>query len=117
VAKKKKRESSDNKSNKQSSRNCNSKKSSNSKKNANSKENNKDNIKFSDFSYAELIVLASTFSYSLFKELDEEDIAIYLVFLGLLLSNMQVLVAQKAIKAKRQAPVAEDLDLELETEI
>ncbi|WP_419727169.1 hypothetical protein [Terrisporobacter petrolearius] len=113
MAKKKKRESTDKKSNKQSSRNCNSKKSSNSKKNTNSK----DNIKFSDFSYAELIVLASTFSYSLFKELDEEDIAIYLVFLGLLLSNMQVLVAQKAIKAKRQAPVTEDLDLELETEI
>ncbi|WP_343342716.1 hypothetical protein [Terrisporobacter petrolearius] len=111
MAKKKKRESTEKKSNKQSSRNCNSKKSSN------SKENNKDNIKFSDFSYAELIVLASTFSYSLFEELDEEDIAIYLVFLGLLLSNMQVLVAQKAIKAKRQAPVAEDLDLELETEI
>ncbi len=117
MAKKKKRESTEKKSNKQSSRNCNSKKSDNSKKNSKSKQNNKDNIKFSDFSYAELIVLASTFSYSLFEELDEEDIAIYLVFLGLLISNMQVLVAQKAIKAKQQAPVTEDLDLELETEI
>lgn len=114
MAKKKKRESTEKKSNKQSSRNCNSKKSDNSKKSSNSKQNKNDNIKFSDFSYAELIVLASTFSYSLFEELDEEDIAIYLVFLGLLLSNMQVLVAQKAIKAKQQVPVTEDLDLETE---
>ncbi|HBI92972.1 MAG TPA: hypothetical protein DDY58_11440 [Terrisporobacter glycolicus] len=114
MAKKKKRESTDKKSKKQSSRNCNSQKSDNSKKSSNSKDNNKDNIKFSDFSYAELIVLAATLSYSLAEELDEDDIAILLVFLGLLLSDMQALITQKAIKAKRQAPVTEDLELETE---
>lgn len=113
MAKKKKRESTDKKSNKQSSRNCNSKQNSNSK-NSNSKQKNNDNIKFSDFSYAELIVLAATLSYSLAEELDEDDIAIFLVFLGLLLADMQTLVAQKAIKAKQQVPVTEDLELETE---
>lgn len=108
MAKKKKRESTDKKSNKQSSRNCNS------KQNSNSKQKNNDNIKFSDFSYAELIVLAATLSYSLAEELDEDDIAIFLVFLGLLLADMQTLVAQKAIKAKQQVPVTEDLELETE---
>lgn len=108
MAKKKKRESTDKKSNKQSSRNCNS------KQNSNSKQKNNDNIKFSDFSYAELIVLAATLSYSLAEELDEDDIAIFLVFLGLLLADMQTLVAQKAIKAKQRVPVTEDLELETE---
>ncbi|MCC3863169.1 hypothetical protein K0040_02430 [Terrisporobacter petrolearius] len=116
MAKKKKRESTEKKSNKQSSRNCNSKKSSNSKKNSNSKENNKDNIKFSDFTYAELIVLAATLSYSLAEQLDEDDLAILLVFLGLLLTNIRVITTQKAIKAGPQAPNTE-LDLDFETEI
>lgn len=100
--KKKKRESTDNKNNKQSSRNGNSKQKSN------------DNIKFCDFSYAELIVLAATLSYSLAEELDEEDLGILLVFLGLLLADIQVIVAQKAIKAKQQVPITQDLDLEVE---
>lgn len=98
--KRKKRESTDKKSNKQSS------------KNGNSKKNSKDDIKFCDFSYAELIVLAATLSYSLAEELDEDDMAMFLVFLGLLISDIQVLIAQKAIKAKRQAPITEGLDLE-----
>lgn len=98
--KKKKRESTDKKSNKQSSRK------------GNSKQNSKDDIKFCDFSYAELIVLAATLSYSLAEELDEDDLAMLLVFLGLLLSDIQALIAQKAIKAKRQAPITQDLDLE-----
>lgn len=113
MAKKKKRESSEKKNNKQSSRNCNSKQNCNSKKSS-SKQNNNDNIKFSDFSYAELIVLAATLSYSLADELDEDDLAILLVFLGLLLADMQTLVAQKAIKARQQVPVTEDLELETE---
>ncbi|WP_018591218.1 hypothetical protein [Terrisporobacter glycolicus] len=113
MAKKKKRESTDKKNNKQSSRNCNSKQNSNSK-NSNSKQKSNDNIKFSDFSYAELIVLAATLSYSLAEELDEDDIAIFLVFLGLLLADMQTLLTQRSIKAKRQAPTTEDLELETE---
>ena len=105
--KKKKRESTDKKNNKQSSGNCNS------------KQNSKDNIKFSDFSYAELIVLAATLSYSLAEELDEDDLAILLVFLGLLLANIRVITTQKAIEAEQQAPNAGnfDLDLEFETEL
>ena len=105
--KKKKRESTDKKNNKQSSGNCNS------------KQKSKDNIKFSDFSYAELIVLAATLSYSLAEELDEDDLAILLVFLGLLLANIRVITTQRAIEAEQQAPNTGnfDLDLEFETEI
>lgn len=111
--KKKKRESTDKKNNKQSSGNCNSKQKSNSKKNSD------DDIKFSDFTYAELIVLAATLSYSLAEGLDEDDLAILLVFLGLLLANIRVITTQKAIEAEQQAPNTGnfDLNLDFETEI
>lgn len=103
----KKRESTDNKNNNQSSKNYKSKK--NTKK-SNDKSSS-ENKRFSDFSYAELIVLSATLSYSLSEELDEDDLAIFLVFLGLLLAEMQAIVAQKAIKSKSQVTEDEDVDL------
>lgn len=96
--KRRKRESTDNKK-KQSSKNSKSNKSSN--------KNSCKNKKLSDFGYAELIVLSATLSYSLAQELDEDDLAIFLVFLGLLITDMQVIVTQRAIRT-RQAPSDEE---------
>ena len=101
--KRKKRESTDNTNNNQSSKNCKSKKSSD--------KSSSENKRLSDFSYAELIVLSATLSYSLAEELDEDDLAIFLVFLGLLLAEMQALVAQREIKARSQVTANEDVDL------
>lgn len=101
--KRKKRESTDNTNNNQSSKNCKSKKSSD--------KSSSENKRLSDFSYAELIVLSATLSYSLAEELDEDDLAIFLVFLGLLLAEMQTLVAQREIKARSQVTANEDVDL------
>lgn len=101
--KRKKRESTDNKNDNQSGKNCKSKKSSD--------KSSSENKRLSDFSYAELIVLSATLSYSLAEELDEDDLAIFLVFLGLLLAEMQALVAQREIKARSQVTANEDVDL------
>lgn len=102
-----KRYGADNKNKKQSSQNCKSKKNTNKSKNKTSSENRK----LSDFSYAELIVLSATLSYSIAEELDEEDLTIFLTFLGLLLSELQVLVTQRAIQRRAQAATNEDIDL------
>lgn len=96
------RKSTDNKNNKQSSKKCKSDKSS------------ADNKKLADFSYAELVVLSATLSYSLAEELDEDDLAIFLVFLGLLIAEMQAIITQRAIKQKSQADTDEDEDLDEE---
>lgn len=101
--KREKEESRDNKHKKKSRQKCNSNKNTNKSSNTNKK--------LSDFSYAELIILSATLSYSLAEELDEDDLAIFLVFLGLLLADMQVIETQKAIKAKSQVTPTEDLDL------
>lgn len=111
--KRRKRESTDNKKKKQSSKNSKSNKSSN--------KNSCENKKLSDFSYAELIVLSATLSYSLAQELDEDDLDIFLVFLGLLITDMQLIVTQRAIRARSQPPLdeeeldvtEEDIDIDL----
>ena len=46
------------------------------------------------------------------EKLDEEDLEIILVFLGILLANMQIIVTQKAIKAKSQNTKLTEEDLE-----
>ncbi len=107
--KRKRRESSDNK--KRSSKSCNSSSNSNNNSNKNTNKSSNDNRKLSDFSYAELILLSATLSYSLAEELDEDDLAIFLVFLGLLLAEMQAIVVQRSIKAKQQVGAEEDVDL------
>lgn len=109
--KRKRRESSDNKKKKRSSQSCNSNSNSNNNSNKNTNKSSNDNRKLSDFSYAELILLSSTLSYSLAEELDEDDLAIFLVFLGLLLAEMQAIVVQRSIKAKQQVGAEEDVDL------
>ena len=70
--------------------------------------------KLSDFSYAELIVLSATLAYSLSEELDEDNLTIFIVFLELLVIDMQAIEAQKAIKAnKSQSSVTDDIDIGL----
>ena len=101
--KRKKEESRDNTDKKKSRKNCNSNKNTNKSSNANKK--------LSDFSYVELIILSATLSYSLAEELDEDDLAIFLVFLGLLLADMQAIETQRAIKARSQVTPSEDLNL------
>lgn len=101
--KRKSRESTNNKNKKQNSQNCNSNKSKNN--------TNNESRKLSDFTYAEIIILSATLSYSLAEEFDEDDLAIFLVFLGVLLADIQVVVTQKAIKAKSQLNTNEDIDL------
>ena len=112
MAKKIKKRSNTDNSN-QSSQNCKYKKSSS--KSSNSK-NSADNKKLSDFSYADLIILSAILSYSLAEDFDEDDLSIFLVFLGLLIAEMQTIVAQKAIQAKSQIIPDEDEDLDLEDE-
>ena len=97
--KSKKRESNHN--NKKSKEKCKS----NTKKN--------ESKKLSDFTYAELIVLSSTLAYSIGEELDEEDLEVFAVFLGLLIAELQLIVTQKTFNNKNQSDVSEEeLDIE-----
>ena len=102
---------------KSSKRNCkdnkeNKKKKQSSKK-SQSKASDNDSIKFSDFTYAELIVLSSTLAYSIGEELDEEDLEVFAVFLGLLIAELQLIVIQKQLNRRNQSNVSEeDLDIE-----
>ena len=44
------------------------------------------------------IKLSATLGYSIAQELDEDDLAIFLVFLELLVIEMQLIVTQRAIE-------------------
>lgn len=101
--KRKKREDTDNKKKKRTSQNCNSSK--------NTNKNSNENRKLSDFSYAELIILSATLAYSLAEELDEDDLAIFLIFLELLVIDMQAIETQKAIRSRSQVSPTEDLNV------
>ena len=75
--------------------------------------NKNESKKLSDFTYAELIVLSSTLAYSIGEELDEEDLEVFAVFLGLLLAELQLIVIQKQLNRRNQSNVSEeDLDIE-----
>lgn len=81
--------------------NTNKQKSENKKQNNNcNDEFNKkceDDLGLASMSYADYILLASTLAYSLFKELDEDDLGMFIVFLYLVISDLQVLISQRAI--------------------
>ena len=75
--------------------------------------NKNESKKLSDFTYAELIVLSSTLSYSIGEELDDDDFTIFVVFLGLLIAELQLIVTQKTFNNKNQSDVSEEeLDIE-----
>ena len=78
---------------------------------------NNNNVKFSDFTYPELVVLSATLAYSLSEELDEDDLAIFLVFLGLLLAEMEVIVAQRALEKKNSSISAEEEEEDVDIDI
>lgn len=115
--KKSKRESQDNKKsqgnkkNHQSGKNCKSdKNSSNNKNNKNSK-NNQNNKGIASLSYAELVVLSATLAYSIVEEMDEDDLTIFLGFLGLLLSEIEILVSQRELEGKSTDTSLEEEDV------
>ena len=91
------------------------------KRKSNKKEHNsscnENNKSFSSFSYAELVALSATLGYSIAQELDEDDLAIFLVFLELLVIEMQLIVTQRAIEKKTlistdKEDEVEDIDLD-----
>ena len=91
------------------------------KRKSNKKESNssctENNKSFSSFSYAELVALSATLGYSIAQELDEDDLAIFLVFLELLVIEMQLIVTQRAIEKKTlistdKEDEVEDIDLD-----
>lgn len=84
-----------------------------SKEKCKSNANKNESKKLSDFTYAELIVLSSTLAYSIGEELDEEDLEVFAVFLGLLIAELQLIVIQKQLNRRNQSNVSEeDLDIE-----
>ena len=75
--------------------------------------NKNESKKLSDFTYAELIVLSSTLAYSIGEELDEEDLEVFAVFLGLLIASWEVRVIQKQSNSRNPSNVSEeDMDIE-----
>ena len=85
--------------------------------NSNEKKSTENNKSFSSFSYAELVALSATLGYSIAQELDEDDLAIFLVFLELLVIEMQLIVTQRAIEKKTlistdKEDEVEDIDLD-----
>ena len=77
----------------------------------NEKKSTENNKSFSSFSYAELV------GYSIAQELDEDDLAIFLVFLELLVIEMQLIVTQRSIEKKTlistdKEDEVEDIDLD-----
>ena len=121
--KKSKRESQDNKKsqgnkkNHKSSKNCKSnKKCSNNKNNKNSK-SNQNNKGIASLSYAELVVLSATLAYSIVEEMDEDDLTIFLVFLGLLLAEFEVIVTQRALAGRSTGTTFEDENIVEEEDI
>lgn len=83
----------------------------------NEKKSTENNKSFSSFSYAELVALSATLGYSIAQELDEDDLAIFLVFLELLVIEMQLIVTQRSIEKKTlistdKEDEVEDIDLD-----
>ncbi|MBO3446229.1 hypothetical protein [Clostridium sp. CCUG 7971] len=71
-------------------------------KNNNSCNNNlgKDKgLGLASFSYADFILLSSTISYALAEELNDADLALLIVFLGMVSADLALLTTQDKIKA------------------
>lgn len=51
------------------------------------------------FSYADFILLSSTISYALAEELNDADLALLIVFLGMVSADLALLTTQDKIKA------------------
>lgn len=115
--KKSKRESQDNKKsqgnkkNHKSSKNCKSNKKCSNKKNEKNSKDNQNNKGFASLSYAEIVVLSATLAYSIVEEMDEDDLTIFLGFLGLLLSEIEILVSQRELEGKSTDTSLEEEDV------
>ncbi|MEG1310817.1 MAG: hypothetical protein RSD47_02305 [Romboutsia sp.] len=52
----------------------------------------------SSFSYADFVLVSSTISYALSEELNDIDLELFIVFLGMMTSDLALLTAKKSIK-------------------
>ncbi|HSQ89743.1 hypothetical protein [Romboutsia sp.] len=78
------------------------------KNNSNSQE--KDSLGLERFSYADYVLLSSTISYAISEELNDTDVNLILIFLGMVSADLAMLIAQREIKeAKKAAQPAEDI--------
>ena len=77
----------------------------------NEKKSTENNKSFSSFSYAELVALSATLGYSIAQELDEDDLAIFLVFLELLIVTQRAIEKKTLISTDKEDEV-EDIDLD-----
>lgn len=109
--KKSKRESQGNKNDHKSSKNCKSDKNCSNNKNSKNSKNNQNNKGIASLSYAELVVLSATLAYSIVEEMDEDDLTIFLGFLGLLLSEIEILVSQRELEGKSTDTSLEEEDV------
>ncbi len=93
----------------------------NNKNNCNNKSKKKcdEGIGLSSFSYADYILLSSVIAYSIAEELNEDDLAMFTIFLELILTDLGLIVAKRGIEAKNNAEegvILEDSTIE-ESEI
>ena len=96
-----KKSSKSNKKHRTSNKNCKNKTSS-----KNSKSNNSGGL--TSLTYPEIIALAATLAYSISEELDEDDLTILLVIIEVVLTNLQVIAAQRAVSANTQDTSIDD---------
>lgn len=62
------------------------------------------------FSYADYVLLSSTISYAIAEELNDTDLALFLSFLGMVSSDLAMLITKKRTEeAKKAAQPAEDI--------
>lgn len=88
-------------------------------KNNNSCNNNQGKDKglgLASFSYADFILLSSTISYALAEELSETDLALFIVFLGMVTSDLALLTTQKQVGKTLSENIEEDVVGEEEAE-
>lgn len=96
-----------NKSKKNKTKNCNE----------NPKKKCEDNLGLASMSYADYIILASTLAYTLFEEMNRDDLIMIINFMYLLTTDLQALIAQDAIVQKNCGKTSldeEETDLETE---
>lgn len=80
-----------------------------------------DNLGLASISYADYVILASTLAYALFQEMERDDLAMLITLMYLVISDLQVLIAQDGIIqancGNQNSSVDENADLEFEEDI
>lgn len=90
-----------------SSKNCKS----NNSLNANSNQNG---LGLASISYADFVILSSTLSYAIAEELNDSDLNMLIVFLGMIESDLALLSTKRNITNAQNETLAESEDVESE---